>query len=121
MELLAFNWELHAWIIPLTFATGWVIGQQIYKDGLRRRHPDLMEELDRRTKSPNEESERVLMRLLADPGRGDDRRARSVVRHGVLDRPRAQRPRPAASAAHTVGGIARSQHDAGGRGGRRSA
>ena len=50
MILLAFNWELHAWIIPLTFATGWVIGQQVYKDGLRRRHPDLLEELDRRTK-----------------------------------------------------------------------
>ena len=52
--MLAFNWELHAWIIPLTFATGWVIGQQVFKDGLRRRHPDLVEELERRTK-PQEE------------------------------------------------------------------
>ncbi len=46
--LVGFNWEVHAWVIPLTFATGWVIGARIFKDQLRRRHPDLYEEWLRR-------------------------------------------------------------------------
>ena len=54
--MFAFNWELHSWIIPLTFATGWVIGRMVYKDGLRRRHPDLYKEWRRRTK-PGEKEE----------------------------------------------------------------
>ncbi|MGQ0613321.1 MAG: hypothetical protein ACT4PV_06255 [Planctomycetaceae bacterium] len=47
-----FNWELHAWIIPLTFATGWVIGYAHFRKRLRRLHPDLHDTWMRRTLPP---------------------------------------------------------------------
>jgi len=51
--LAGFNWELHAWIVPLTFATGWVIGYF----QLRRKHPDLWEEAMRRQAERKEKNE----------------------------------------------------------------
>jgi hypothetical protein len=43
-----FPLEIHAWTIPLLFATGWVIGWAHFRDSLRKRHPDLFEEWRRR-------------------------------------------------------------------------
>ncbi len=54
--LIGFNWEIHAWVIPLTFATGWVIGARLFKDQLKRRHPDLYAEWLRRAR-PNRDKD----------------------------------------------------------------
>jgi len=43
-----FPLEIHAWTIPLLFVTGWVIGYVHFRDKLRRKHPDLYEEWQRR-------------------------------------------------------------------------
>jgi hypothetical protein len=43
-----FPLEIHIWTIPLLFATGLVIGWTIFRDRLRKRHPDLYEEWLRR-------------------------------------------------------------------------
>jgi len=47
-----FPLEIHAWVVPLVFLTGWVIGYVHFRDSLRRRHPDLFEEWRRRTGPP---------------------------------------------------------------------
>ncbi|MCZ6787008.1 MAG: hypothetical protein O7E54_07565 [Planctomycetota bacterium] len=55
--LIGFNWEIHAWVIPLTFATGWVIGARLFKDQLKRRHPDLYAEWLRRARPNRDKGE----------------------------------------------------------------
>ena len=47
--LARFVWEIHAWAIPLTFVTGWVIGFVHFRNRLQRNHLDLYEEWRRRT------------------------------------------------------------------------
>ncbi len=47
--LARFVWEIHAWTIPLLFATGWVIGYAQFRARMSKKHPDLYEELQRRT------------------------------------------------------------------------
>jgi len=49
--LARFVWEIHAWTIPLTFATGWVIGYAHWRISLRRKHPGLYDEWVRRTQA----------------------------------------------------------------------
>ena len=44
-----FPWEIHAWLIPLIFFTGWVIGYAYFWQRMRKKHPDLYEEWYRRT------------------------------------------------------------------------
>jgi len=42
LSLLArFPLEIHAWTVPLTFVTGWVIGYVHFRNRLHRKHPDL--------------------------------------------------------------------------------
>jgi len=55
--LARFPLEIHAWTIPLLFATGWVIGYVHFRDALRRKHPDLFEEWDRRRKREADKGE----------------------------------------------------------------
>jgi hypothetical protein len=56
VPLAAFPLEIHAWTIPLLFATGWVIGWAHFRDSLRKRHPDLFEEWRRRRETPATEA-----------------------------------------------------------------
>lgn len=50
LALLArFPLEIHAWTVPLTFATGWVIGYAHFRNSLHRKHPDLHREWRQRT------------------------------------------------------------------------
>ena len=51
--LARFPWEIHAWLIPLIAATGWVLGYVHFRDRFRRKHPDLYDEWLKRT-SPGE-------------------------------------------------------------------
>ena len=53
--LARFVWEIHAWTIPLLFATGWVIGYAQFRARMSKKHPDLYEELQRRTLGGDEE------------------------------------------------------------------
>lgn len=57
--LARFVWEIHAWTVPLVFATGWVIGYAQFRTRLQRRHPDLYREWFQRTRgtAPEEETE----------------------------------------------------------------
>ena len=50
LMLARFVWEIHAWTIPLLFATGWVIGYAQFRVRMSKKHPDLYEELQRRTR-----------------------------------------------------------------------
>ncbi len=52
--LARFVWEIHAWTIPLLFATGWVIGYAQFRARMSKKHPDLYEELQRRTLGDDE-------------------------------------------------------------------
>ncbi|MGH7163684.1 MAG: hypothetical protein ACREID_09380 [Planctomycetota bacterium] len=52
--LARFPLEIHVWTVPLLLATGIVIGYSMFRDRLRRRHPDLFEEWRRRTQPPPE-------------------------------------------------------------------
>jgi len=52
--LARFVWEIHAWTIPLLFLTGWVIGYAQFRNRMARKHPDLYEELHRRTHGGDE-------------------------------------------------------------------
>jgi hypothetical protein len=47
--LARFPLEIHAWTIPLLFATGRVIGSVHFRDTLRRKHEALLDEWLRRT------------------------------------------------------------------------
>ena len=46
---MRFPLEIHAWTIPLLFATGWVIGYTHFRTRLQKRHPDLFDEWWKRT------------------------------------------------------------------------
>jgi hypothetical protein len=52
--LARFPLEIHAWTVPLLFATGYVIGYFHF----RRKHPDLYAELERRRAARTAERER---------------------------------------------------------------
>ena len=58
--LARFPLEIHVWIIPLIFATGWVIGSARCRSRLHRQHPDLFEEWMRRIRpdDPEKDEER---------------------------------------------------------------
>jgi hypothetical protein len=58
--LARFPLEIHVWLIPLIFATGWVIGYAHFWKRLRRRHPDLYEEWYRRTNGADPPTEEQL-------------------------------------------------------------
>jgi len=57
--LARFPLEIHVWIIPLIFATGWVIGAARCRIRLHRRHPDLFEEWMRRMRLEAEEKHKA--------------------------------------------------------------
>ena len=44
--LAHYLWEIHAWVYPLTFATGWVLGYYQF----RRRYPEQWEQMKREEK-----------------------------------------------------------------------
>jgi hypothetical protein len=47
--LARFVLEIHAWTIPLLFATGWVIGYAQFRNRFARKHPDLYKQWHERT------------------------------------------------------------------------
>ncbi len=49
LGVFRFPLEIHAWTVPLTLVTGGVIGYVIFRDRLRKRHPDLYREWYKRT------------------------------------------------------------------------
>jgi hypothetical protein len=46
--------DVLAWVLPMLFATGWVLGWAHFRKSLHDRHPDLYEQWYKRT-HPDEE------------------------------------------------------------------
>jgi hypothetical protein len=55
--LARFVLEIHAWAIPLLFATGWVIGYSHFRSRFHRKHPELYAQWAEKTYGPRQEGQ----------------------------------------------------------------